>query len=127
MRKFCVIALALMLLGIAPLAAADHPSLIAIPRIVPSAGGNNGGALVTAVVMTQVDPQFNSFLPGGVPCFNCVTSGLMTTVGLGIPLTWASAGSSMAIELIVDVNTYSGVGNFIYSIRQGSNDANGKV
>ena len=127
MRKFCVIAIALMLLGIAPLVAANHPTVIAIPRIVPQTGGNNGGALASTVVLAEIDPNFNGFQTGGVPCFNCVPSGLSTTVGLGVPLSWASAGSAMAIELMVDINTFSGTGNFIYSIRKGGNDQNGQV
>lgn len=127
MRNIYVVAIALVLLGLTPLVAADHPTVVSVPRSIPATGGSNGGAQATMVVLTDIDPNFNSFLPGGVPCFNCVTSGLSSTVGLGIPFTWATAGSSMAIELMVDVATFSGTGQFAYSIRQGSRDMKGPV
>lgn len=126
MRKGYMIAIALILLGVAPLLAASKPTVISIPRVVPAIGGESAGAIATQISVAQVDPNFSGFV-NGVPCFNCVPTSGIVNLGVGLPLTWVTHSSSMAFVLIVDVYSYSGVANFIYSIREGERSQTGKV
>jgi hypothetical protein len=125
MKKVYMIAIALVVLGVAPLLAAG-PTVVAIPRAVPATGGDTTGALATMIMVGLTDPDFNDFASGGVPCFNCAPTGLTGDVGLAIPLTWVTAGSSVSYVLAVDVYSYTGGGNFIYSIREGERTQEGK-
>jgi len=125
MRNVYMIAIALILLGMTPLLA-ENPSLAAIPRQVPAVGGETQGALATAITAALPDPNFTGFGGNGVPCFNCVPTSAVTNVGLSVPLTWVTRGSSITFVLAVDVYSFSGVGNFIYSIREGERSQNGK-
>src|ERR1017187_1390394 len=71
MRSVCISTVAVVLLGVGPLLAANNATLIGLPRpiSVPNTVPDtvNEGFLATSVLAGVTDPQ------GIVPCFNCVT------------------------------------------------------
>ena len=113
MRSVCIITVAVVLLGLGPLLAADNPTLIGVPRPAPATVPDtvNVGFLATAVLAGQTDPQ------GIVPCFDCVTGPDLQTLLIALPLAAVTEGGKVTIMVIGDDLFYGGTAAFTFNIR----------
>ena len=114
MRSVCIITVAVVLLGLGPLLAADNPTLIGVPRPAPATVPDtvNVGFLTTAVLAGQTDPQ----VPPIVPCFDCVTGPDLQTLLIALPLAAVTEGGKVTIMVIGDDLFYGGNASFTFNI-----------
>ena len=116
MRKVVTIAVAVLLLGLVPLLAANDAKIIGVPHSTPP-GTNiepatvNVGFLATSVLIGQTDPE------GVVPCFNCVFGPDIQTLLIALPLGAVRSGSSVTVMVLGDDLFYGGNASFTYSIK----------
>lgn len=110
MRKMIIVAVAVVLLGIVPLLAADSPTVLAInsPDTVPET--LNLGFFTNIVTIGHQEP-------GVLPCFNCVNGAGQTNLGLAVPLTVVHQGTAQNITVTGQNVSYDGPCTFSYSIR----------
>jgi len=109
MQKVYVVALAVALLGIAPIFAADA-SLQSIPRpFVPITETTPALLLTTTTIGASDQPP--------LPCWNCVTGASVVSLGIAEPLSVVTGGDSMTVTLTWDDLSYSGKAQFAYAIR----------
>ena len=115
MRSVCISTVAVVLLGLGPLLAADNPTLIGIPRPAPATVPDtvNVGFLTTAVLAGQTDPQ----VPPIVPCFDCVTGPDLQTLLIALPLGAVTEGGKVTIIVTGDDLFYGGNASFTFNIR----------
>lgn len=115
MRSVCIITVAVVLLGLGPLLAANNASLISVPHPpnVPSAvpGTVNEGFLATSVLATITDPQ------GILPCFDCVSGPDVQTLLIALPLAAVIEGHAVTIIVTGDDLFYGGTAAFTFNIR----------
>lgn len=114
MRRACLITIAIALLGIAPLLAANA-TIVGVPHSgsVPSAvpGTVSEGFLATAVIAGITDPEEI------VPCFNCVSGPDIQTVLIALPLGAVYSGQNITVVVFGDNLFYGGNAAFTYSIK----------
>jgi hypothetical protein len=115
MRSVCTITVAVCLLALSPLLAADKASIIGVPHpaSVPNVAPDtaNEGFLATAVVAGFTDPE------GLVPCFNCVGGLDIQTLLLALPLAAVTTGHAITIVVTGDDLFYGGMASFAFSIK----------
>lgn len=114
MRNFCTITVAVVLLGLSPLLAANNARLVGIP--LPAASNVapntvNEGFIATAVLAGMTDPQ------GIIPCFNCVTGPDIQTLLIALPLGAVFEGQSITIMVNGHDLFYGGNAAFTFSIK----------
>jgi len=115
MRSICTIVVAVFLLGVGPLLAADSASVIGVPHSIgsPAIAPDlvNVGFIATGVLAGQTDPE------GIVPCFNCVGGPDIQTLLIALPLGAIFEGSSTTIIVTGDDLFYGGLASFSFSIK----------
>jgi hypothetical protein len=115
MRSVCTIVVAVFLLGVGPLLAANNATIVGLPHSTnaPAVAPDsvNVGFLTTSVLAGITDPQ------GIVPCFNCVSGPDIQTLLIALPLGAVFEGSSITIMVTGDDLFYGGNAAFTYSIK----------
>jgi hypothetical protein len=115
MRSVCISTVAVVLLGVGPLLAANNATLIGLPRpiSVPNTVPDtvNEGFLATSVLAGVTDPQ------GIVPCFNCVTGPDIQTLLIALPLSAVFEGQAVTIMVTGDDLFYGGPAAFTFNIK----------
>jgi len=114
MRNVCTITVAVVLLGLSPLLAANNAKLVGIPLpAAPNVAPNtvNEGFIATAVLAGMTDPQ------GIIPCFNCVTGPDIQTLLIALPLGAVFEGQSITIMVNGHDLFYGGNAAFTFSIK----------
>jgi hypothetical protein len=115
MRKVCIFTVAVFLLGIGPLLAANNASLVGLahPASVPNVAPDtvSEGFLATTVLLGITDPE------GIVPCFNCVSGPDIQTLLIALPLAAVSEGQSVTVVITGDDLFYSGNADFTFNIK----------
>ena len=113
MRRLAIAAVATVALGIAPLLAADSPTVLSLPT--PRSGVTpytaNLGFFTGIVTMGPQDPN------SALPCFNCVNGASVENLGLGLPLTVVSQGAAMTVTVVGQDVSYDGPCTFSFMIR----------
>jgi hypothetical protein len=110
MQKACVVAVAVVLLGMAPLLAADSATVVSIPRPDIAAQPGLPNFVASSITVGQTDP-FQA-----VPCFNCVPGAGVVTLGLSAPRSVVTTGSVLTFALTGEDLGYSGGCTFTYSL-----------
>jgi hypothetical protein len=115
MRSVCISTVAVVLLGLGPLLAADQAKLVGLPRpiSVPDVAPDtvNEGFIATSVLLGVTDPE------GLVPCFNCVNGPDIPTFLVALPLGAVFSGSSVTIVITGDNLFYGGTAAFTFNIK----------
>ena len=111
MRKLYIIALAVVLLGIAPLfAASDDAAVSAVPRPFVATAATTPGIIANSITIGKQDT-------GALPCFACVNGATIANLGLAVPLSSVPEGASLTVVVTADDVDYSGPCTFSYAIR----------
>jgi hypothetical protein len=113
MRSFCISTLAVVLLGLGPLLAADSPKITAIAQPLNLPASANLGFFATSVMTGQQDPD------AVLPCFDCVTGEDIGSLGVAIPHAAVTTGSALTIVLTGDDISYDGDCSFTVSLISG--------
>jgi hypothetical protein len=115
MRKGCIITVAVLLLGIVPLLAANNATIVGVPHTITVPGVTSQtvseGFLATSVLLGITDPE------GIVPCFNCVSGPDIQTLLIALPLAAVTEGQSVSIVLTGDDLFYGGNADFTFNIK----------
>ncbi len=115
MRSVCTIVLAVFLLSLGPLLAADHATVIGVPHSpnIPAMTPEtlNVGFIATGVLAGLTDPDLI------VPCFNCVHGPDIQTLLIALPLGAVFEGSSITIIVTGDDLFYGGTASFTFNIK----------
>jgi hypothetical protein len=115
MRSVCTIIVAVVLLAVSPVFAAEKATVVGVgfpagtPAITPET--INVGFLATGVLAGQTDPEHV------VPCFNCVSGPDIQTLLIALPLGAVFSGSSTTIIVTGDDLFYGGLASFSFSIK----------
>lgn len=113
MRKVCLAAVAVVLLGICPLLASEGATLTAV--LVPggvSPETLNLGFFASIVTLGHQDPA--------LPCFNCVNGATQISLGLAAPISVIHQGTAVNVSVTGQDVAYSGTCTFTYNIRVSS-------
>jgi len=113
MRSICVSAVAIVVLSLGPLLAADSASLKSFPHPAAVSKSETLGFFATMVTAGFQDYA----VP--LPCFNCVAGASVVTVGLAAPLGAVDSGTALTISLSGDNLSYDGQASFQYNLVSG--------
>jgi hypothetical protein len=113
MRSVFIFTVAVVLLSLSPLMAADSASLLAIPRPGSLPSTENLGFFATSITAGYQDPT------GILPCWNCVPGAGTANVGMAAPLVGVESGSRLTIIMTGDDLSDSGQARFEVSLNSG--------
>lgn len=109
MRNVCMIAVAVVLMGITPLLAADA-AVVSVPRAAVHAQAGLPDFIANSITVAPQDPNF------AVPCFNCIPGSGISTLGIGAPTSVIPAGTAVVFVVTGDDPSYSGDCSFAYAL-----------
>jgi len=109
MRK-ARLAVAVMLLGISPLLAADHAVAVSIPRAAVPAQAGLPDFIASSITVGPTDPN------QAVPCFNCISGSGVSTLGIAAPASVVTAGGQVTFVITGDNVQYTGACTFAYAL-----------
>ncbi|HUE20566.1 MAG TPA: hypothetical protein VMQ86_02730 [Bryobacteraceae bacterium] len=111
MRNVCTSTVAVFLLGLCPLLAANKASLISLPHPASAPDSVSDGFLTTAVMTADTDPE------GILPCFNCVSGPDIQTLLIALPLGAVTSGHAITIMVTGDNLNYNANASFTFNIK----------
>jgi hypothetical protein len=113
MRSACINTVAVVLMSVGTLLAANNATIIGVPRPSPATVPDtvNVGFLATGVLAGVTDPE------GIIPCFNCVGGVDIQTLLLALPLAAVTEGGNVTIMVLGDDLFYGGNASFTFNIR----------
>ena len=113
MRSVCISTVAVVLLGLGPLLAADSARVISVPHPGSVPKSETLGFFATNVMTGFQDRA------GVVPCFECVSGSDTVTMGVAAPVAAVESGSPLTIVLTGDDLSYEGNGSFQFNLISG--------